>query len=64
MINGTKKDEPADTLAKPVAAPKAAPKTKDGETIKPEITEFGAKNDFQLNQALNLLKGMHILQGK
>ena len=57
LINGTKKDEP-------VAAPKAVPKSKDGETIKPEITEFGAKNDFQLNQALNLLKGMHILQGK
>jgi len=64
LMNGDKKDEPADTLAKPVAAPKAAPKTKDGETIKPEITEFGSKNDFQLNQALNLLKGMHILQGK
>jgi carboxyl-terminal processing protease len=26
--------------------------------------EFGAKNDYQLNQALNLLKGMKILQGK
>ena len=64
LINGTKKDEPADTLAKPVVAPKTAPKTKDGETVKPEITEFGAKNDYQLNQALNLLKGMHILQGK
>jgi len=64
LINGNKKDESADTPAKPVAAPKAAPKTKDGETSKPEITEFGSKNDFQLNQALNLLKGMHILQGK
>lgn len=64
LMNGDKKEEPADTLAKPVAAPKTVPKTKDGETIKPEITEFGSKNDFQLNQALNLLKGMHILQGK
>ncbi len=26
--------------------------------------EFGSKNDYQLNQALNLLKGMRILQGK
>jgi carboxyl-terminal processing protease len=26
--------------------------------------EFGSKNDYQLNQALNLLKGMQILQGK
>lgn len=64
LMNGDKKDEPADTLAKPAATPKASPKTKDGEAVKPEITEFGSKNDFQLNQALNLLKGMHILQGK
>ena len=27
-------------------------------------TEFGSKSDYQLNQALNLLKGMQILQGK
>jgi len=26
--------------------------------------EFGSKNDYQLNQALNLLKGMQILKGK
>lgn len=26
--------------------------------------EFGSKDDYQLNQALNLLKGMQILQGK
>lgn len=64
LINGNKKEEATDTPAKPVAAPKAAPKTKDGETAKPEITEFGAKNDYQLSQALNLLKGMRILQGK
>jgi carboxyl-terminal processing protease len=64
LINGNKKEESPDTPAKSVPAPKAAPKTKDGETVKPEITEFGAKNDYQLNQALNLLKGMNILQGK
>ena len=64
LINGNKKEELIETPAKPVAAPKAAPKTRDGETAKPEITEFGSKNDYQLNQALNLLKGMHILQGK
>jgi len=27
------------------------------------LAEFGAKNDYQLNQALNLLKGMSILRG-
>ncbi len=43
---------------------KASQKSRDQETIKPEISEFGAKNDYQLNQALNLLKGMNILHGK
>ncbi|KAF0202505.1 MAG: carboxyl-terminal processing [Gallionellaceae bacterium] len=43
---------------------KAQPKAKDSDTTKPEISEFGAKNDYQLNQALNLLKGMNILHGK
>lgn len=55
-------DKPDEVVAKPV--PKAQPKAKDGETTKPEISEFGAKNDYQLNQALNLLKGMNILHGK
>jgi carboxyl-terminal processing protease len=56
---GEEKSEPA----KP-AANKAAPKTKEGDDNKAEIAEFGAKNDYQLNQALNLLKGMSILRGK
>ena len=46
------------------AAPKAQPRTKENDAAKPEISEFGAKNDYQLNQALNLLKGMNILHGK
>ena len=64
LTNGNKKDEPAEAPAKPAVAPKATPKSKDGEPAKPVITEFGTKNDAQLNQALNLLKGMNILQGK
>ncbi len=64
LSNGNKKNEPAEPAVKPVAAPKAAPKTKDSDTAKPEFAEFGSKNDFQLNQALNLLKGIHILKGK
>ena len=63
LSNGNGKEDAA-APAKSSATPKAAPKNKDGETAKPEITEFGSKNDYQLNQALNLLKGMHILQGK
>jgi carboxyl-terminal processing protease len=43
---------------------KTAPKGKENDGNKPEISEFGAKNDYQLNQALNLLKGMSILRGK
>ncbi len=43
---------------------KTSPKGKENDGNKPEIAEFGAKNDYQLNQALNLLKGMSILRGK
>ena len=39
-------------------------KDKEEESNKPQFTEFGSKTDFQLNQALNLLKGMNILKGK
>ena len=34
------------------------------ETPKSAPAEFGSKDDYQLNQALNLLKGMQILLGK
>jgi carboxyl-terminal processing protease len=64
LVNGNKKDDAEEGTAKSATPPKAAPKNKENETGKPEVTEFGAKNDYQLNQALNLLKGMNILQGK
>ncbi len=54
--------QPEEKEAKPMVLPKAPRQKEEGG--KPEITEFGAKNDYQLNQALNLLKGMYILQGK
>ena len=60
LTNGNKPE----ATVKPAVAPKATPKDKDEDSAKPQITEFGSKNDYQLNQALNLLKGMHILQGK
>jgi carboxyl-terminal processing protease len=63
LTNGNEKEQTPETPAKPVAAPKPAPKGKDGDS-KPVLTEFGSKNDYQLNQALNLLKGMDILKGK
>lgn len=36
----------------------------NGENSRSIPFEFGSKNDFQLNQAVNLLKGMRILQGR
>jgi carboxyl-terminal processing protease len=48
---------------KAVPQPKAEATTK-GKTETTVPTEFGSKQDYQLNQALNLLKGMKILQGK
>ncbi|MES1981582.1 MAG: S41 family peptidase [Pseudomonadota bacterium] len=59
-------EEKAADLAKPapVANEKGPVKPKETETGKPEITEFGSKNDYQLSQAMNLLKGMNILKAK
>jgi carboxyl-terminal processing protease len=48
----------------PVKPSKSQTKTKENDGAKAEVAEFGAKNDYQLNQALNLLKGMSILRGK
>jgi len=46
-----------------VTKPDATPKV-NGDNDKLTPAEFGTKNDYQLNQALNLLKGMQILHGK
>ncbi len=57
--------QPEDKLAPKAAPPKSAPKPKGGEEDKAfELPEFGGKNDYQLNQAVNLLKGLQILQGQ
>jgi carboxyl-terminal processing protease len=55
-------DKTEEIAVKPSA--KTPQKNKDADGSKSEISEFGAKNDYQLNQALNLLKGMNILHGK
>jgi carboxyl-terminal processing protease len=57
-------DKPSD--GKPTNAGKNTlppPDTKEDAT-KAAPTEFGSGSDYQLNQALNLLKGIQILQGK
>jgi carboxyl-terminal processing protease len=63
LINDRQPEEKVDS-ANPHAAPaKETPsKPKEDETSKP--VPFGDKNDYQLNQALNLLKGLNILSKK
>ena len=48
----------------PAAPAKPSPKREEGEAVKPKLLEYGSKEDYQLQQALNLLKGVNILQGK
>ena len=57
--------QPEDKTETPKAAPsKSVPKPKGREESKVELPEFGGKNDYQLNQAITLLKGLQILQGQ
>ncbi|OGT00453.1 MAG: peptidase S41 [Gallionellales bacterium RIFCSPLOWO2_12_FULL_59_22] len=60
LANGQSPEE------KPGAAGKDAPTAPatNGDGAKHVPAEFGSKNDYQLSQALNLLKGMQILHGK
>lgn len=60
LTNEQPADEKADAPGKNTLS---TPDSK-GDNTKFTPTEFGAKNDYQLNQAVNLLKGMRILQGK
>lgn len=57
-------DKPSDD--KPTGNSKGEPSlhVPPEDTKKMAPTEFGSKNDYQLNQALNLLKGIQILQGR
>ena len=69
LSNGNKDEEdkkPESPSLKLPAPPKPAPKGKEGKTDsgKPAPGEIVSKNDYQLNQALNLLKGLQILQRK
>ncbi|GAO36549.1 peptidase S41 [Sulfuricella sp. T08] len=69
LSNGNKDEEdkkPESPSIKLPTPPKAEPKGKEGKTDsgKPAPGEVVSKNDYQLNQALNLLKGLNILQRK
>jgi carboxyl-terminal processing protease len=64
LVNPTEKDE-GESKDGPKPATKPTPKEGGadikGEKDKPEQPEYGAKTDYQLNQALNLLKGLQII---
>lgn len=49
---------------KPVLEPRTTPSPQEENSIKQPVTVFGSRNDYQLNQALALLKGMNIMQGR
>ena len=48
----------------PVSKPKSAPKEDSDEANEAPSRELASKKDYQLNQALNLLKGLQIIQNK
>jgi carboxyl-terminal processing protease len=60
LINNKPADEKPDNASKNKLSAPAS----NGDTTKFIPTEFGSKSDYQLTQALNLLKGMQILKGK
>jgi carboxyl-terminal processing protease len=59
LANGREGEEKPDTSKKTLSAPE-----NKSDAAKSAPAEFGSRNDYQLTQALNLLKGMQILQGK
>lgn len=58
LTNDTQPEE------QPSSRQSAPVKDSKGVTNKAAPAEFGSKNDYQLNQAINLLKGMQILHGR
>ncbi len=64
LSNDKQTEVPSDKSVRPSTPAKPVAKAKEGDAGKTEIPEFGSKNDFQLNQALNHLKGLPVLPGK
>ncbi|HEX6828139.1 MAG TPA: S41 family peptidase [Burkholderiales bacterium] len=65
LSNGDEKDKAKEE--KPAAKPEpqtppSKPKGEDEKAEKREPVQFGSKDDYQLNQALNLLKGVNVMQ--
>ena len=66
LENDKEKDKEAAPPKPQTKAPAKGKPTKDEpeEEDKPPRFEIASKNDYQLNQALNLLKGLQIMQAK
>ncbi|MFB0934244.1 MAG: S41 family peptidase [Propionivibrio sp.] len=63
--DGKESTAPVKPQSKAPAKPKASPPKDEGdESPEPPTRELASKNDYQLNQAINLLKGLQIMQGK
>ena len=66
LTNGKEKEVPAvKPQTRASTKPKSSPGKDEGEeTPEPPSRELASKSDYQLNQALNLLKGLQIMQRK
>jgi carboxyl-terminal processing protease len=64
LLNDKNKDEPAQAIPAKPMPPANAPQpngTPPSETAPLDPAEVVSKNDFQVNQAVNLLKGLQIV---
>lgn len=59
-----KETPPAKPQAKAPTKPKAGSKEEADDAAEPPSRELASKKDYQLNQALNLLKGLQIMQNR
>jgi carboxyl-terminal processing protease len=62
LINDKDTGDTPDAAPVKLQAPTKKDKGAKGKEDKPDAPEIASKQDYQLNQALNLLKGIHIVQ--
>ncbi|HEX9179614.1 MAG TPA: S41 family peptidase [Burkholderiales bacterium] len=62
LSNGDEKDKSKETKPDTQGQPAPSKPKEDDKAEKREPTVFGSADDYQLNQALNLLKGVNVLQ--
>jgi len=64
LENGNKEKETKTPAPTPQTKSPSKPKDEGEEPAEPPTRELASKSDYQLNQALNLLKGLQIMQNK